>query len=274
MIVDPEYRHGSLRQQRGHDWQPTSQQGRFHCQTCGAKAVCPGCLPIIPVGVLRVSCDRHTQRKDKEETQQQPEQRRRYQPPSPPDMLKDGTPSVTTLRTSRARQVNTTAEWDTEPPITRLRHRPRFTSWLLRSVARHWFALTVAVLLVVSLVWVLQSWILPTWNGLQDQWHTGDGRITQFDAGVGHGGTSHFLAEFYKGQVFVVEFPGESAKHAHVYGLPVAESVALAHPVLTLSVRDMNHDGQLDLLIQIEGDDIGHVLYNNGAAFQTTIPQS
>jgi hypothetical protein len=163
-------------------------------------------------------------------------------------------------------------ERETEPTITYRRGLLiRLLAWMGRGILRHWFAFLVAVLLLIGLSWVLQSWVLPTATSLQDQWHTGDGRITQFDANVGHGGTCHFLAEFYSGQVIIVEFPGESSKHAHVYGLRVYEQMSMTNPVVTLQVRD---DGRPDLLIQIEGDGIWHILYNNGTTFQATEPQS
>jgi hypothetical protein len=104
---------------QGHDWQPTSKPGRYQCASCEAVAYCPGCLPIVPLGMQTIRCPQHPETEEKNMSIQNPN-RRQYPRPVPPDMREDGSPNVTTLRTSRARQLNrTTEEVHTEPAITR-----------------------------------------------------------------------------------------------------------------------------------------------------------
>ncbi len=59
MIVDPEYRQGSLCETYGHSWRETNQQGKFQCRTCRAVAYCPTCLLVVPKGALTARCERH-----------------------------------------------------------------------------------------------------------------------------------------------------------------------------------------------------------------------
>lgn len=59
MIVDPEYRRGSLCETYGHDWRPANEPGMFQCSTCRAMGYCPGCVLIMPKGVLMMRCKQH-----------------------------------------------------------------------------------------------------------------------------------------------------------------------------------------------------------------------
>jgi hypothetical protein len=106
-------------------------------------------------------------------------------------MLSNGMPQVYTLRTSRARQVR----YDdlTTEPVYPYTHRGLLQR-IIRGILAHWFPLACGVFPLLGLYTGYRQWVAPTWTSLQAQWHTGDGRITQLDANVGHGGVSHFLA--------------------------------------------------------------------------------
>lgn len=54
---------GSDCQRGGHSWQPTSQQGRFQCRTCGKVGYCSGCLPTLPEGATTMRCVQHRKTK-------------------------------------------------------------------------------------------------------------------------------------------------------------------------------------------------------------------
>ena len=111
--------------------------------------------------------------------------------------------------------------------------------------------------------------VIPWWTGIQDHWTYGEQRITQLDANVGHGGVSHFIAQYYQGHLLVIELPPDPSKHMQAYALPIG--LFKTPPVLSLSVKDFNQDGKPDLGIQVEGS-VGYVLYNNGSGFQPTPP--
>lgn len=190
--------------------------------------------------------------------------------PAEPDMQADGTPQVIHLGTSRARQVNFNPVYDdrTTEPITHATHRSLFRR-VLRGIFAHWLPLAFGFILVVGIYLGYQQWVAPTWSNLQAQWHTGDGRIVQVDADVGHGGTSHFIAQYYNGYIVVLEMPLNSPTHIRSYSV-LALSQNGSRPDLTLTVEDVNHDGKPDLVIQEGSSEMAIILYNTGTAFAST----
>jgi hypothetical protein len=194
---------------------------------------------------------------------QHPKPRRSYPRPQPPDMRPDGYASLTTLRASRARQVNTNPntqeDFDSEPAIPT---RRRF------SVGKPVLALLLGALFLLGMVLFWQHAVLPTWNGLTDQWNYGSARVTQMDADVGHGGVSHFLAEYYQGNILIIEISVSHSNNAHFYTLSGFIENGANTPVIQLALDDTNHDGKPDLVITIEGTNFSTVLHNTGTAFQ------
>ncbi len=63
----------------------------------------------------------------------------------------------------------------------------------------------IGMFIVVGTLLIFQHVIAPSYVWASDQWHYGDARMTQLDANVGHGGTSHFIAEYYHGSVIILE---------------------------------------------------------------------
>ncbi len=124
--------------------------------------------------------------------------------------------------------------------------------------------------LVLYIVW--NAFVLPWWQGVEDQWQYGQGRITRMDADVGHGGTSTFLAFVLNRQVIIIEAPNESMEHAKYYKTATLVGTYSTPPVITLSVADV--DGVKNcLIVHVEGMSINIVLYNNGSSFLLTPPQ-
>lgn len=190
--------------------------------------------------------------------------------PAEPDTLADGTPNVTYLRTSRARQVNFNPTYDdrTTEPVTHATHHGIIRR-ILRGVLAHWLPLGFGLLLMIGLYTGYQQWVAPTWANLQAQWHTDDGRIVQMDADVGHGGVSHFLAQYYNGQVVVIEISLNNPTHIHTYSVQ-AITPGASKQDLTITVEDVNHDGKPDLVIQEGNNTMALILYNTGTAFTAT----
>jgi hypothetical protein len=186
----------------------------------------------------------------------------RYARPLPPDMLPDGTPQRTVLRTSRAVQVDT-KEPITQPPRP-VPHNDGLLPRIGRNLLKRWYLLGSGALLLLGLYIGYMRVALPLFTNLSLQWHYGDARIVQLDANVGHGGTSHFLAQWYHGYILLVEISENNPHLIHAYKL---EPFTTNEGAITLTVADVNHDDKPDLLIQIEGEQIALVLYNTGTAF-------
>lgn len=126
------------------------------------------------------------------------------------------------------------------------------------------FITTLIIGLCLLTLWV--SIVVPWWQGIQDQWHYGSSRITQMDANVGHGGACHFITEYYKGAIVVIEIPYANTNATHTYIIPGIAADGSA-PVILLNTKKDSSTGRLDLVVQVAGTNFATVLYNTGSAF-------
>jgi hypothetical protein len=89
------------------------------------------------------------------------------------------------------------------------------------------------------------------------------------NAVVGHNDSaahpSGFLAINIRGQIVVYEFPGGSSSKALVYGGPDLAGSGEDQSVPTLLFSDRNHDGKMDMIINVAGHQ--SVFYNDGTKF-------
>ena len=134
----------------------------------------------------------------------------------------------------------------------------------------------IGMLATLSL-WVLATtYIMPVWASVSMHWtYGGDVPITHYDANVGHHGTSHFLAEYWRGEVVVIEFPGGDATKARTYAFTLNRTHDTTHRLITLHVQSINLHGQPgkpDIAIEVQGYIVSPILYNTGDAFTTSQP--
>lgn len=125
-------------------------------------------------------------------------------------------------------------------------------------------SLPVLVALSVLITWL--TIVVPWWQGVNDQWNYGNARITQMDANVGHSGNCHFIAEFYKGAIVVIEIPFSNPAATHTYTIPGVTTDG-STPVIQLSTERNLQSGRLDLVVRVDKTNYVTVLYNNGASF-------
>ena len=130
-----------------------------------------------------------------------------------------------------------------------------------------WGSFLVGMALCLMLFLVGQQVVLPFVTATADQWHYGDGRLSQLDADMGHGGTSHLIASYYHGHIVVIEILLSHPQDNRVYVLSGFRDLPTP-PVLTLGVQDLNGDGKPDLVIKIEGTALQAVLFNVGKMLQ------
>lgn len=131
---------------------------------------------------------------------------------------------------------------------------------------RPWAILITAGIITLSIVIVWNTVVIPWWQGVQDQWQYGSSRITQMDANVGHGGECHFIAEYYKGAIVVIEIPYANTNATRTYTIPGIASDG-STPVVLLSTTKDAKTGRLDLVISVAGTNYQTVLYNTGSSF-------
>jgi hypothetical protein len=63
---------------------------------------------------------------------------------------------------------------------------------------------------------------------------------------------SHFLALNLNRHVEVIEFPGGDATHAKVYLGPILVGPGQDLAPVTLTFKDVNHDGKLDMIVNVQ----------------------
>lgn len=124
--------------------------------------------------------------------------------------------------------------------------------------------LVAGTLAVFLLGFFLVSNVVNWWSTWQDDMTYGRPRTYQTDAWVGHseqtGTPSHFIAENLHNQVVIFEIPGGDATHTKVImGPPLYFKGSDLAPV-TLSFKDMNADGNVDMIVTVEGQ---HFVYVN-----------
>lgn len=116
---------------------------------------------------------------------------------------------------------------------------------------------------------VLGSWV----QAKADDWTYGQNpRHYDIDAVVGHSDSSssptHFIGMNLRGTIMVIELPGGDASKARSYTITTVPGND-SYPPVRLSFQDINHDGKLDMLIQIgdPGSVVTIMLFNNGQQF-------
>ena len=195
------------------------------------------------------------------------------------------------LRRSKPKAADVAPNTDRHPPRTskppkkrsqarttdtlkrpRLTLRQRVGSWIQRNL------MYMGIGMIVTLcLWVLvTTYVIPFWATVSLHWtYGGDVPITQYDANVGHHGTSHFLAEYWHGEVIVMEFPGKDPTKARTYVFPLNTTHDTTHRLITLHVQTINLHGQQgkpDVVVGVEGYIVSPILYNTGDAFTTSQP--
>src|SRR5215469_8147303 len=98
-----------------------------------------------------------------------------------------------------------------------------------------YFGIGMLIILILYVLW--SALVIPWWQGVQDQWQAGQGRITRFEADVGHGGVSTFLAFVLDNQVIIVEVPRGEMAHAKYYRTGELSGTT-GNPIVTLSTQD------------------------------------
>ena len=128
----------------------------------------------------------------------------------------------------------------------------------------HWLVYAGAAILVMVLGWTLLTAVIHWWQITMDDLHYGRPRTYQTDVVVGHNDSSihpsHFIALNLNRHVEVIEFPGGDATKAKVYVGPVLVGPDQDLTPVTLTFKDVNHDGKLDMIVNVQSS---HILFIN-----------
>src|SRR5437660_4297837 len=96
--------------------------------------------------------------------------------------------------------------------------------------------------------------LLNWWNITHDYWHYGRPRTSQIDQKVGHGDStipSHFIAMNLHERVQIIECPASDCTKAIVYLGAQIIGDGSDFAVVTLTFKDVNGDGRLDMVVHV-----------------------
>jgi len=143
-----------------------------------------------------------------------------------------------------------------------------------RGVRLHWLAI-LGIGMVIMLALVVVGNAVSTWWTI----HQGDAtygrpRTFQIDAVVGHNDStenpSHFEAINLNRHIIVIELPGGDSSKARIYNITTLFGNGQDLTPVTLSFKDVNGDGLLDMEVHIQGQTI--VFINENGQFRPLKP--
>ncbi|MBO0792054.1 MAG: hypothetical protein J2P36_14055 [Ktedonobacteraceae bacterium] len=145
----------------------------------------------------------------------------------------------------------------------------------MEPIRQHWLFWVGSGMLLLALGWgFIAGMIIPLVSSIADHFHYGDHQITQTDLDVGHGGISHFLTEYFNGEIIVIEWVSD--QQPHIYHLRAQSSdPSIRIDLVPAYIGRHTQPGHPDLKLIPNGRDDGAVpvLYNTGHTFQTTEPE-
>jgi hypothetical protein len=160
------------------------------------------------------------------------------------------------------RSGKTTAEYQApSKQQPKPRHRGKHWLWYVGiSALISWFLYSVAM--GPGAAW---------WTTHNNDVTYGFPRTYQTDAVIGHSDDkahpTHFLAVNLRGEIIVFELPGNDPNHGQQYDVTRMVGTDAADFPVTLTFKDLNGDGKLDMIVQIVGGQ-PFAYINDGSKFR------
>jgi hypothetical protein len=122
------------------------------------------------------------------------------------------------------------------------------------------------VLGVLVVSYLIVSFAVTTWQTWQDDMTYGRPRLTRLEANVGHnetgGAKTLLIAQNIRGQISITEFPGGDPSKTRVIVGPTLFGKDKDLVPVKLSTRDVNMDGQPDLVATVEDQQLIYINEN------------
>jgi len=152
---------------------------------------------------------------------------------------------------------------------------PKRASW----VHQHLHQVGMGMLCMLALWVAVNSYVLPFVQEKLDHWNCGaPPGICQYDFNVGHGGTSHFLTQYWRDHIILIETTPSDVRNTHVY----SQQVSLiggenAERIVTLKTDYIARhplQGKPDIVASVTGFVLPIIFYNTGTGFSTEEPHA
>ncbi len=138
----------------------------------------------------------------------------------------------------------------------------------------HWLTYVGLAVVMMTVGWAVLSAAYHWWQVTQDDLLYGRPRTYQVDQVVGHNDAasdpSHFIAINLNRHVEVIEMPGGDGTKAKMYMGPVLTGPGQDLAPVTLSFKDVNGDGKVDMIVNVQGSHF--VFINDGGQFRPARP--
>ena len=139
----------------------------------------------------------------------------------------------------------------------------------------HAAAYGLTLLLAALAIYAAVSLLMSKLHVVVDDLRYGRPRTTQLDGFVGHneaaGHPTHLMAINLNRQIVVVELPGGDPTKVHTITGPYLFGANEDFTPVTLSLRDMDGDGHVDLLLDVRREQL--VYLNKDGAFRLPTPE-
>lgn len=134
----------------------------------------------------------------------------------------------------------------------------------------HWAIVAGGAVVVTVVLVYAGSAIHTAYENYQNDLHYGTPRTYQMEAVVGHndsaGLPSHFIAMNLHSHIKVIELPGQDSSKAKIYDGPSVSGNDSDLIPVTLTFKDVNHDGKLDMIVTTQIQDFTYI--NDGRQFR------
>jgi len=179
---------------------------------------------------------------------------------------------------------------DLQPPKILRAHRPRTSDALQPLKAdvqedvttqelphtgimqAYWKYVVAGMCITLGFYLLLSHLVIPFVVATQEHWNYGYSRVSVTDLDVGHNGMSHFIAQYYKNQIVIVEMPINHPEESKIYAVYESVEGDTSQHVVTLTtayVSRKDTPGKPDLIVSVSGFAVPVVLYNTGESFRT-----
>ncbi len=171
--------------------------------------------------------------------------------------------SATAQAATQGQRVVYTNDIDEDEETERPRPRPRKGHTRVHFHPLVWLG---AGMIVMFFLWVGISFVSTWGKTTLDDWHYTRPRTFQIDTVVGHGDSAtnptHFIAVNLNRHIIVIELPGGDSSKARIYNITTLFGDGQDLTPVTLTFKDVNNDGLLDMEIHIQDQTVVYINQN------------